>query len=65
MEESGGRVTDLDGKPLEFGKGRALTANRGIVGTNGLLHDRVLRWHAAAHDAPLAYRDALRGREVA
>jgi hypothetical protein len=30
-----------------------------------LLHDRVLRWHAAAHDAPLAYRDALSGREVA
>ena len=42
VEESGGRVTDLDGKPLDFGKGRALTANRGIVGTNGLLHERVL-----------------------
>jgi hypothetical protein len=30
-----------------------------------VLHDRVLRWDAAAHDAPLAYRDALRGRSVA
>lgn len=27
-----------------------------------LLHDRVIRWHAAAHDAPLAYRDALHRR---
>jgi 3'(2'), 5'-bisphosphate nucleotidase len=42
VEEAGGRVTDLDGKPLDFGTGRALTANRGIVGTNALLHDRVL-----------------------
>lgn len=30
-----------------------------------LLHDRVLRWHAEVHDAPLAFRDALREREVA
>jgi HAL2 family 3'(2'),5'-bisphosphate nucleotidase len=42
VEEAGGRVTDLDGKPLDFGKGRALTANRGVVATNGALHDRVL-----------------------
>jgi 3'(2'), 5'-bisphosphate nucleotidase len=42
VEESGGRVTDLDGRPLDFGTGRALTANRGIVGTNGVLHERVL-----------------------
>jgi 3'(2'), 5'-bisphosphate nucleotidase len=42
VEEAGGRVTDLDGKPLDFGRGRALTANRGIVATNGALHDAVL-----------------------
>lgn len=30
-----------------------------------LLHDRILRWHAQTHDAPLAFRDALREREVA
>jgi len=30
-----------------------------------LLHDRVLRWHANTHDAPLAFRDALRAPEVA
>jgi 3'(2'), 5'-bisphosphate nucleotidase len=42
VEEAGGRVTDLEGRPLDFGTGRALTANRGIVATNGRLHERVL-----------------------
>ncbi len=41
-EEAGGRVTDVAGRPLDFSKGRELSANRGIVATNGLLHDRVL-----------------------
>jgi len=48
VEEAGGRVTDLDGKPLDFGCGRALTANRGIVATNGALHDAVLAAVATA-----------------
>lgn len=30
-----------------------------------LLHDRVMGWHSSAHDAPLAYRDALRNRAIA
>lgn len=42
VEEAGGRVTDLDGKPLDFSRGRTLAANRGVVATNGLLHDAVL-----------------------
>jgi 3'(2'), 5'-bisphosphate nucleotidase len=46
-QEAGGRVTDVTGKPLDFGQGRELSANQGIVATNGLLHDRVL---AAVHD---------------
>lgn len=41
-EEAGGRVTDVAGRRLDFSIGRELTANRGIVATNGLLHDRVL-----------------------
>src|SRR5262249_31042890 len=41
-EEAGGRVTDASGRPLDFSRGRELSANRGIVATNGLLHDRVL-----------------------
>ncbi len=43
VEESGGRVTDIDGRPLEFTHGRELSANRGVVVTNGKLHDDVLR----------------------
>jgi 3'(2'), 5'-bisphosphate nucleotidase len=42
IEEAGGRVSDLDGNPLDFSKGRRLATGRGIVATNGLLHDRVL-----------------------
>jgi len=42
IEEAGGRVSDLDGNPLDFSRGRRLTTGRGIVATNALLHDRVL-----------------------
>lgn len=43
VEEAGGRVTDIDGKPLEFTHGRELSANRGVVVTNGRLHEDVLK----------------------
>jgi HAL2 family 3'(2'),5'-bisphosphate nucleotidase len=46
-EEAGGRVTDVAGRTLDFSTGRELSANQGIVATNGLLHDRVL---AAVND---------------
>ncbi len=42
-EEAGGRVTDLDGNPLNFTAGRTLAHNRGICATNGLLHDQALQ----------------------
>ena len=42
VEEAGGRVTDLDGKPLDFSRGRRLTGNRGILASNARLHDAVL-----------------------
>lgn len=42
VEEAGGRVTDLDGKDLDFSLGRTLAANRGVLATNGPLHDKVL-----------------------
>lgn len=42
VEEAGGRVTDLDGKSLDFGHGRTLATNRGVVATNGPLHDAAL-----------------------
>ena len=42
VEEAGGIVTDLDGKVLDFSRGRTLKDNRGICATNGLLHDEAL-----------------------
>ncbi|MBM4247653.1 MAG: 3'(2'),5'-bisphosphate nucleotidase [Deltaproteobacteria bacterium] len=42
VEEAGGRVTDLDGKALDFARGRTLAGNRGVVASNGLLHDAAL-----------------------
>jgi 3'(2'), 5'-bisphosphate nucleotidase len=42
VEEAGGRVTDLDGKSLDFSHGRTLAKNRGVLGTNGKLHDALL-----------------------
>jgi len=42
VEEAGGRVTDLHGRPLDFTTGRHLLRNTGLVASNGLLHDAVL-----------------------
>jgi 3'(2'), 5'-bisphosphate nucleotidase len=42
VTEAGGNVTDLDGRPLDFALGRTLAKNRGILATNGRLHDAFL-----------------------
>ena len=42
VQEAGGTVTDLEGRPLDFSRGRRLEANRGVVATNGVLHAAVL-----------------------
>ncbi len=42
VEEAGGKVTDIDGKPLDFTHGRRLEVNRGIIATNGAIHDAVV-----------------------
>jgi len=42
LEEAGGRVSDLDGRPLDFSQGRLLGNHRGIVCTNGAIHEQVL-----------------------
>ncbi len=42
VEEAGGRVTDVRGESLDFSIGRTLDRNRGVIATNGLLHDKVL-----------------------
>ena len=42
VEEAGGRVTDANGKPLNFLTGKRMLENRGIIATNGKLHQHVL-----------------------
>jgi 3'(2'), 5'-bisphosphate nucleotidase len=42
VEEAGGRVTDVDGRPLDFSRGRTLSANRGVIASNGRIHEAVL-----------------------
>jgi 3'(2'), 5'-bisphosphate nucleotidase len=42
IEEAGGRVTDLNGRPLDLTTGRRLARNTGVLASNGFLHDAVL-----------------------
>jgi 3'(2'), 5'-bisphosphate nucleotidase len=42
VQEAGGRVSDLNGVPLDFSQGRKLFRNSGVIATNGLLHEAVL-----------------------
>ena len=42
-EEAGGKVTDLYGKPLDFSSGIKLERNHGILVSNGILHEVVLK----------------------
>jgi len=43
VTESGGVVSDIHGRPLEFRHGRELVANRGVIVSNGRLHRRVIQ----------------------
>lgn len=42
VEEAGGTVTDMFGKPLDFTQGERLVSNQGVVVSNGDLHDQVI-----------------------
>ncbi len=42
VQEAGGTVTDVRGKPLDFSRGRQLEDNRGIIATRGVEHRRVV-----------------------
>jgi 3'(2'), 5'-bisphosphate nucleotidase len=42
VEEAGGVVSDVMGKPLEFHHGHALLANRGVIAASRPLHPRVI-----------------------
>ncbi len=57
VEEAGGRVTDVDGKPLDFSTGKELLRNRGVIVSNTRLHAAVLK-------AVQGVRGQAAGREV-
>jgi 3'(2'), 5'-bisphosphate nucleotidase len=42
VEEAGGMVSDLDGARLDFSHGAKMIGNRGVLVSNGFLHDVVL-----------------------
>ncbi|XGB43308.1 MAG: 3'(2'),5'-bisphosphate nucleotidase [Nodosilinea sp. LVE1205-7] len=42
VEEAGGQVTDMEGKPLDFSRSARLEHNRGVIVSNGHLHQAVL-----------------------
>ena len=42
VREAGGEVTDAEGKRLDFGKGRTLKGNKGVVAAPKEVHERVL-----------------------
>jgi len=42
ITEAGGRVSDLEGRPLDLASGRYLGRSRGVIATNGVVHDTVL-----------------------
>lgn len=43
IKEAGGAVTDSSGKPLDFSVGRKLLGNKGVLATNGAIHEAVLQ----------------------
>ena len=42
VEEAGGKVTDIWGKPLDFGRDYRLLDNQGVVVSNGSCHEAVI-----------------------
>ena len=43
VKEAGGTVTDSSGKSLDFSVGRKLHGNKGVLATNGAIHEAVLQ----------------------
>ena len=53
LRAAGGVVTDAEGRELDFTLGRRLERNRGVIATNGHLHDAVLQAVAATAETPV------------
>ncbi|EEU41064.1 uncharacterized protein NECHADRAFT_103553 [Fusarium vanettenii 77-13-4] len=43
VREAGGQVTDIHGKRLDFGVGRTLANNKGVIAAPAAVHDKVLQ----------------------
>ena len=48
VAEAGGTVSDLAGRPLNFGLGRVLSANKGVVACQSNMHAKVIEAVASA-----------------
>jgi 3'(2'), 5'-bisphosphate nucleotidase len=57
VEEAGGRVTDMRGRPLDLASNTRMRDNVGVVASNGALHDQVLAALAAACREPVRKAD--------
>ena len=42
VQEAEGKVTDIQGRSLDFFTGRRLSNNQGVIASNGRFHDRIL-----------------------
>jgi 3'(2'), 5'-bisphosphate nucleotidase len=42
VDEAGGKVVDIHGKPLDFSRGRRLSHNSGVIASNGKFHARIV-----------------------
>lgn len=62
MEEAGGVITDSRGKPLDFGLGRTLGENFGVIAAGKEVHSRVLAAIQQAKDEEEKAQDG-KGKE--
>jgi 3'(2'), 5'-bisphosphate nucleotidase len=42
VDEAGGKVSDIHGRPLDFSTGRWLSHNNGVIASNGKFHNRIV-----------------------
>jgi len=43
VSEAGGKATDMFGRELDFNQGKKLVNNRGVIVTNGAVHDSIIK----------------------
>lgn len=43
VAEAGGVVSDMEGKPLDFSRGRTLSGNKGVIASPAHLHEQVIK----------------------